>query len=193
MRFLPLSLAVMASAASIVLAEEELKIDVTYPVECERKTQEGDKIFVHYTGRLADTGKVFDSSHNRNAPFSFVMGRGMVIKGWDQGLLDMCIGEKRTLTVPPELGYGQRGMAVIPGGSTLIFDTELMSINGVEQPTSIVAKSVSSDASSVASSVADEATGGVKEAVQSKAAEAVEALKVTLADTDGDGQEHNEL
>lgn len=141
MRFFALSMAILASAASIVLAaDEELKIDVTRAVECDRKTRKGDKIDVHYRGTLQSDGSEFDASYNRGQPLSFGLGQGSVIKGyvnhpssartsagiltnfasrWDDGLLDMCIGEKRTLTIPPSLGYGQRSMGPIPGGSTL--------------------------------------------------------------------------
>ena len=63
---------------------------------------------------------------------SFAVGKGQVIKGWDQGLLDMCIGEKRKLTIQPEWGYGSRGMGPIPANSVLIFETELIGINGVK-------------------------------------------------------------
>jgi len=181
MRLLSLSIVVLASAALTVLAADEVQVDVTRAVKCERKSQKGDKISVHYRGTLASDGSEFDASYKRGTPLSFVVGQGSVIKGWDDNLLDMCIGEKRTLTIPPEFGYGQRAMGPIPAGSTLIFETELMGIDGVKAPESIVGKS----ASSAASSVADKATEGVNEAVASKAAKA--------ADTDGDGQEHNEL
>jgi len=209
MRFLTLSIAILASAASTVLAaEEEVKIDVTNAVECERKTKKGDKIDVHYRGTLQKDGSEFDASYNRGTPLSFVVGKGAVIKGWDDGLLDMCIGEKRTLTIPPKFGYGERAMGPIPAGSTLIFETELMGIRGVAAPVSTASKSVSSSASSItdeatksvssgasslARSAAKAATEGVKEKIMSKVGEAAEALKVTLQDTDGDGQEHNEL
>lgn len=79
----------------------------------------GDKIAVHYRGTLASTGSEFDASYNRGQPLTFHVGKGQVIKGWDQGLLDMCPGEKRTLTIQPEWGYGDRGMGPIPAGSTL--------------------------------------------------------------------------
>ncbi len=80
MRFLGFSLALLASAAWTVLADDELKIDVTHKVECERKTKEGDNIAVHYRGTLTD-GTKFDSSFDRNQPISFVVGTGRVIKG----------------------------------------------------------------------------------------------------------------
>lgn len=103
-------------------------------VPCTRHTQIGDTIQVHYNGSLQSTGVLFDSSYSRDAPFTFTLGKGQVIKGWDEGLQDMCIGEARTLIVPPSLGYGDRGAGSrIPGGATLVFDTELMGIEGVEK------------------------------------------------------------
>lgn len=82
MRFFALSIAVLASAASTALAaDEELKIDVTRAVECDRKTQKGDKIEVHYRGTLQKDGSEFDASYNRGTPLSFVVGKGQVIKG----------------------------------------------------------------------------------------------------------------
>ncbi|KAG1678385.1 hypothetical protein FOA52_015152 [Chlamydomonas sp. UWO 241] len=74
-------------------------------------------------------GKQFDSSVGRGKPFSFKLGGGQVIKGWDQGLMGACVGEKRLLKIPPGLGYGAAGAGgVIPGGATLIFETELTDI-----------------------------------------------------------------
>ncbi|POY75700.1 hypothetical protein BMF94_1323 [Rhodotorula taiwanensis] len=107
----------------------ELKIDVTHkPSPCNFLSKKGDKLSMHYDGRLS-TGKEFDSSRKRGQPFKFNIGRGQVIKGWEQGLLDMCPGEKRTLTIPASLGYGSRGAGgVIPGGATLVFDVELLDI-----------------------------------------------------------------
>ncbi|WVZ17838.1 hypothetical protein V8G54_010820, partial [Vigna mungo] len=101
------------------------------PAKCEVQAHKGDKVKVHYRGKLTD-GTVFDSSFERKNPIEFELGAGQVIKGWDQGLLGMCLGEKRKLKIPSRLGYGDQGsQPSIPGGATLIFDTELVGVNGV--------------------------------------------------------------
>jgi len=92
------------------------------------KPKTGQAVSVHYTGLLAD-GTQFDSSHDRGQPIRFNLGEGRVIKGWDEAILDMSIGSKRTLIIPPDLGYGERGAGgAIPPNATLIFEVELIDI-----------------------------------------------------------------
>jgi len=88
----------------------------------------GQAVSVHYTGCLTD-GSKFDSSLDRGRPFSFQLGAGEVIQGWDQGVAGMKVGGKRRLTIPPALGYGARGYPpVIPPNATLVFEVELLSV-----------------------------------------------------------------
>lgn len=97
----------------------------------EKIAKKGDVLVMNYTGRLTD-GTVFDSNvdpkFNHVEPFKFTLGAGQVIKGWDEGLVGMKVGEKKTLTIPPEKGYGSRAVGAIPANSTLIFDVELVGI-----------------------------------------------------------------
>lgn len=90
--------------------------------------QRGQRVTVHYTGTLTD-GTVFDSSRQRNDPFQFVIGMGQVIRGWDEGVAQMSVGQRARLTCSPDYAYGPRGYpGVIPPNATLVFDVELLGV-----------------------------------------------------------------
>ncbi|OWZ24358.1 FK506-binding protein 2 [Phytophthora megakarya] len=145
--------AVQVQAKDDLPPDAQLRIGVKHrPEECKMKSQLGDTLSMHYTGTLRKDGSKFDSSVDRNQPFEFPLGAGRVIKGWDRGvdrnqpfefplgagrvikgwdrgLVDMCIGEKRRLTIPSDLAYGDRGSPPkIPAKATLVFDVELLDI-----------------------------------------------------------------
>jgi peptidylprolyl isomerase len=117
------------SAAPVPPADPNAKLSSTdLLVGKGATTKTGDTVSVHYVGTLLD-GKEFDSSRKRGTPFTFTLGKGQVIRGWDQGVVGMKIGGKRKLVIPPALAYGERGMgAVIPPNSTLTFEIELVDI-----------------------------------------------------------------
>jgi len=105
----------------------KFNIETLKPGQGEKQAQNGDKLTVHYVGTLIN-GTKFDSSLDRNMPFTFTLGQGQVIPGWDIGLLGAKIGEKRKLTIPPEMGYGDKDMGKIPPNSNLIFEVEILNI-----------------------------------------------------------------
>src|SRR5882762_5975450 len=125
----PSDSAVPAAPAVATLEVGEIKVGSGAPITA------GQKAVVQYTGWLYETsapdkkGKEFDSSRNSGQPFSFVVGAGQVIKGWDQGVLGMKVGERRRLTIPAELAYGDVGAGgIIPPGATLVFDVDLVAV-----------------------------------------------------------------
>merc|ERR1719204_227035 len=145
MKFLLLSLAFVAfgeeeETATAADPLKELRIFTLsgkQGKECEKAdtAQKFDEVAMHYTGWVAkgdnldEKGKKFDSSRDRDSFFDVPIEKGRVIKGWDKGLVGMCVGSQRRLIIPPDMGYGDRGAgADIPGGATLIFDVELMGI-----------------------------------------------------------------
>uniref|UniRef100_L7M6Y7 peptidylprolyl isomerase n=1 Tax=Rhipicephalus pulchellus TaxID=72859 RepID=L7M6Y7_RHIPC len=146
MRCLAILIAVAVCAQpALSEGDGELKVEIVKSSDsCSRKSKKGDILSMHYTGTLVD-GKEFDSSRQRGEPFRFQIGLGQVIKGWDQGLLDMCVGDKRKLTVPPSLGYGDAGAGDrIPPGATLVFETELTKIEDGPPPVNVF-KQIDSD------------------------------------------------
>ncbi|XP_030373695.1 peptidyl-prolyl cis-trans isomerase FKBP2 [Scaptodrosophila lebanonensis] len=127
--FIILLICVFSGGVIVSCETPKVKIGVKKRVEnCTRKSKNGDLVHVHYKGSLQD-GTEFDSSYKRGTPFSFTLGSKQVIKGWDQGILGMCEGERRMLVIPPELGYGTSGAGgKIPPNAVLSFDVELVKI-----------------------------------------------------------------
>ncbi|KAF9467434.1 hypothetical protein BDZ94DRAFT_1233204 [Collybia nuda] len=125
-----LSCLLFAVAALAKEAPKELGIETTFaPADCTQTAQKGDSIQVHYTGTLFEDGKKFDSSLDRGQPLPLTLGIGQVIRGWDEGLIGMCLGEKRTLTIPSSMAYGSRGAGgVIPPDAALVFECELVGL-----------------------------------------------------------------
>lgn len=137
---------------------------------------------MHYKGTL-DNGQKFDSSYDRDQPFTFQIGVGQVIKGWDQGLLDMCVGESRKLTIPASLGYGDRGAGnVIPPHATLHFEVELIHIGNTPASTNVF-KEIDADKDNMLSR--EEVSEYLKkQMVQAEDAEMTEEIKQMLASHD---------
>jgi len=106
----------------------EFKVETTKPGDGKTFPKIGNTVVVHYTGKFPD-GKVFDSSRDSGEPFEFVLGKGNVIKGWDEGVAQMSVGQIAILTCPPSYAYGSRGAGdVIPANATLIFEVEFLKI-----------------------------------------------------------------
>ena len=125
--FVSLTILTLFSGNLAFSSENELKITINQNGSGD-SAETGMSVSVHYTGKLED-GTVFDSSIPRGQPFTFTLGAGQVIKGWDLGVEGMKLGEKRSLVIPPHLGYGIRGAgATIPPNATLIFDIELLEV-----------------------------------------------------------------
>ena len=123
MKSLVIAFVVLLLAASPGLADELIIEDLEAGEG--RAAESGDKVAVHYTGWLLG-GDKFDSSLDRDQKFVFQLGARQVIRGWDEGVQGMKVGGKRRLTIPPEYGYGNRDLGIIPPNSTLVFDVELL-------------------------------------------------------------------
>ena len=153
-----------AVSAEVKETESGLKVEyISKPDSCDKVARSGDMLSMHYVGTL-ESGAKFDSSYDRSEPFKFQIGVGQVIKGWEEGVLGMCVGEKRKLIVPPALGYGDQGAGdIIPGGATLYFEVEL--IDTEEGPTPVnVFKQIDIDADNALSR--DEISSYLKQQVE---------------------------
>jgi len=108
----------------------QMEVVTQTPGDGQNFPKAGDQLSMHYVGTLASDGSQFDSSRDRGQPFEFTIGVGQVIKGWDVGVMRMSLGERATLKIPSEMGYGERGAGgVIPPNADLVFDVELLKIN----------------------------------------------------------------
>merc|ERR1712062_334960 len=153
-----------AVSAEVKETESGLKVEyISKPDVCDKVARNGDMLSMHYVGTL-ESGAKFDSSYDRSEPFKFQIGVGQVIKGWEEGVLGMRVGEKRKLIVPPALGYGDQGAGdIIPGGATLYFEVEL--IDTEEGPTPVnVFKQIDIDADNALSR--DEISSYLKQQVE---------------------------
>jgi len=136
-------IAIFATTVVFANADDitELKVTtVSKPDDCNKVAKKGDMLSMHYTGKLMD-GTEFDSSIGRGEPFRFQLGIGQVIKGWDQGLLGICVGEKRHLVIPAALAYGEAGAGdKIPANSPLQFDVECVALEDGPEPVNVFAE-----------------------------------------------------
>lgn len=131
MKFFHLLISIVATAVAKedLPADAKLQIGIKQAGDCSKKAENGDSLKLHYEGRLRTTGEEFDSSRKRDAPLPVVLGAGSVIPGWEQGVLGMCLNEKRKLIIPSGLAYGDNGAPPkIPPGATLEFDIELVDL-----------------------------------------------------------------
>ena len=162
--YAPVLLTLAAVSGEVKETESGLKVEyISKPDSCDKVARSGDMLSMHYVGTL-ESGAKFDSSYDRSEPFKFQIGVGQVIKGWEEGVLGMCVGEKRKLIVPPALGYGDQGAGdIIPGGATLYFEVEL--IDTEEGPTPVnVFKQIDIDADNALSR--DEISSYLKQQVE---------------------------
>jgi FK506-binding protein 14 len=157
-------LAAAGRAEEVHETESGLKVEyLTKPETCEKVARNGDMCSMHYVGTL-ESGEKFDSSYDRSEPFKFQIGVGQVIKGWEEGVLGMCVGEKRKLIVPPALGYGDQGAGdIIPGGATLYFEVELIGTEDGPTPVNVF-KQIDTDSDLALSR--DEISGYLKQQVE---------------------------
>ena len=121
----------VASLLEVFLDRKSVETHITKHIRCieETKTKHGDTLTVHYIGTLDGSEIEFDNSYTRNKPFTFRVGAGQVIPGWDQGVVGMCIGERHTAKVPPHLGYGSAGRPKIPPQPTLVLRIKLLALS----------------------------------------------------------------
>jgi FK506-binding protein 14 len=128
--------------------EQDAQVEIHHlfkPEHCDRKAKRTDVLTLHYNGYIQGSDTIFDSSYERNEPLTFQLGIGQVIRGWEKGLVGVCVGEKRKLVIPPQLGYGNAKHDQVPPGSTLVFDIELLKIADGPTPMLNVFKEIDVD------------------------------------------------
>lgn len=154
------------SKSSLVGRQFTTESGLQYVINVEgtgQRAKAGDLVEVHYTGKLTND-TVFDSSVSRGKPFKFKLGEGMVIKGWDEGIALLNVGDKATFTIPAELGYGDRAVGTIPANSTLIFEVELLNVVEPPKPYDVAKKDTIKRESGLQYILVQENEGGVQAA-----------------------------